>query len=872
VGPVTLPDLPTGTVTFVFAGVEASTNLHEVESEDVAGRMYGTAGEVFSRYGGRLLTTEGDSLFAVFETAGKAVEAAAGAQRALAELQFDGIDVSMRMGLHTGEARVVGNDYRGLDVHRAARVASAAHGGQVLVTEPTMALAGFSGGGSLTFVDLGEHHLKDLEQPERLFQLVAPELPAEFPPPRSLNARPTNLPTPQTAFVPRDRELGDIKKMVREHRMVTMTGPGGTGKTRLAVQASWDLRDDFEDGVFAVFLAGLADPELLPAAVAQALRVRQQGLTPIWETVKEYLAGKRMLLYLDNFEHLLPAASYVGELLAATGRLHVLVTSRAALRLAAEQEYPVPSMTLPGPDDLSSLDALSHSEAVALFVQRARLVNPAFELTEANAAAVAEICVKLDGLPLAIELAAARIRLLELHELARRLHDSLALLTGGARDLPARQQTLRNAIAWSYDLLDERERSLFRRVGVFAGGFTLDAMEALSGEDALDGLEQLVAQSLLKTEFGETATRYWALESVRQFADELLEKSAEAAEVHTAHAEFFASLAEGAQPELQGPKQLEWLQLLDHDNDNLRAAMSWSLASGRNDLAARLGWGLWMFWWLHGHQEEGRRAMEALLEKNLTEGERTIALDIAGAMALVQGDHQASIAFLKDAIALARKNSDYPRLAFGLHTLGLAALNGPDLETAQASFQEALPMFMAAGDDLMVSGLRTHLGTVALIQGDLDGAEASMTEGLRLARKVGDNVSTYFALYNLAQVALSRGDFETATPLLAEGLALAGEVQDQTNLAYYLEGWSIVLGARGEAERSARLMGASQHLREAAAVATYNYLTPSRPLYERTMAAVRDQMGSEQFDRAIAEGRAMSLQEAVAYALEPVRA
>ena len=866
-----MTERPSGTVTLLFGAISGSAELAQILGagyDAVAAKVDEAVRECFSRFDGYEMPTEGDSWFVVFGSAPAAVEAAICAQRAVGGLGRP--ELAVAFGLHSGEVRVVEDDYRGIDVHRAARVAAVAQGGQVLVTEATRALAQGSAGNGVAFIDLGAHHLKDIENAERLYQVAAEGLRSDFAPMGSAASRPSNLPAAQSSFIPRERELRGIENMLAEHRLVTLTGPGGTGKTRLGLQVTANLQDRFADGVFAVFLARLTDPELVPSTVAQALGVRQQGLVPIWDTVKDFLAHKRMLLLLDNFEHLLAAAPYVSDLLASTSDLTILVTSRAALRISAEHEYPVPPMTLPSPEEVSDLKALSQSEAVELFVQRARLVKPQFELTAANARAVAEICVKVDGLPLAVELAAARIRLLEPDELARRLENSLSLLTGGPRDLPARQQTLRNTIKWSYDLLDEPERELFMRLGVFAGGFSLEAVEVLSGGeiDVLDELEHLVEQSLLKAEFGPHGTRYWALEPVRQFADELLENSEGAEQFREAHAGFYAQLALQAEGLLQGPSQLEWLSRLDTENDNLRAAMSWALAKGRHDLVAALGRGLWMFWWLHGHQEEGRRFMEAALQKDPPDLPRAVEQAVAGAMALVQGDHKASIAYLRQAIALARELQNYELLAFGLHTLGLAALNEPDLETAESSFLEALPIFLAGGNDLMVSGLRTHLGTVALIKGDLDGAEASMTEALDIARKVGDNVSTYFALYNLAQVALSRADFDKAAPLLAEGLALAGQVQDQTNLAYYLEGWAVVLGARGEGERSARLMGASQQLREAAEVATYNYLTPSRPLYEQTVAKVKAQIGEDAFDKASTEGRALSLKEAVSYALE----
>ncbi|MDQ4149714.1 MAG: AAA family ATPase, partial [Actinomycetota bacterium] len=863
-------DLPTGTVTFVFTDIEGSTKLLQSlgnRYDAVLSAHNRILREAFTRFGGREVGTEGDSFFVVFPNARGAVEAALLAQMNLDAHDFsDGVKVLVRMGIHTGEGRVVEDNYRGIDVHRAARIAAAAHGGQVLVSAATRALVARSLPESVQLTDLGTHRLKDLEHPEHLYQLEAEGLPSAFPPPRSLESTPHNLPTPLTSFVGRERELREIAKRLRDNRLVTLTGPGGTGKTRLAVQVGHAVMPEYEDGVFMALLSSVADPALVPSAIAQALTLREQGPNPLEETVKQHVSSKNMLLILDNFEHLLDAAFFVAELLNAAPGLKILVTSRAALHLSAEQEFSVPPLSLPDAESISSIDELQGSEAVRLFLQRARAVRPDFALTPQNARDVAEICLRLDGLPLALELAAARIRMLEPHEIARRLDRSLSLLTGGARDLPARHQTLRNTIAWSYDLLDEPLREVFCKLGVFAGGFSLEAVEEVCCEDALDRLETLVAQSLVKPALDPFGGRYLMLEPIRAYALERLEESGAASATRERHAEFFRSLAGRAASEMHGKAQVEWLSRLEVEHGNLRAAMSWTLDSGNNEAAAQLGWDLWMFWWLHGHQEEGRRWMETLLGRELDEHARALALAVAGSMALVQGDHPSCQRYLREGIELARQTGDHVRLALALHNLGLSALNDSDFETAFASFEEALPLFLKAGNEQMISGLRTHLGTAAFMRGDLDHAERETQEALSIARRLGDRISTYFALHNLAQVAFARGDTEAAAPLITEGLTLADEVGSRPRLSYYLEGFALVLAARGDTLRAARLLGASHALQEDASVPTYRYLKPPEPLYSRIVGELRSRMGEQAFDAALSEGRDLSAKQAVAYA------
>ncbi|MEX0789294.1 MAG: adenylate/guanylate cyclase domain-containing protein [Actinomycetota bacterium] len=864
--------LPTGTITFLFSDIEGSTRLLQALGErydEVIADHNRILRAAFARYGGSEMGTEGDSFFVVFASSSSAVKAAIDAQRGLESFAFPGgAAVRVRMGIHTGDGRLVGGDYRGMDVHRAARIAAAAVGGQILVSAATRALAQNSADGSFNFADLGKHRLKDLDRAVHLYQVSAQGLEQRVVVPRSLGGHPNNLPCPTSSFIGRELELRDLAKRLGDNRLVTLTGTGGTGKSRLAVHLGADLLERFDDGVYVVFLAAITDPKLVASAVAQALGVQRQGVTSMEETVFRHLSGKRMLLILDNFEHLLGAAGFVSDLLSSTRHLRILVTSRAALRISAEQEYPVPAMSLPSRLGLPDPMQMELSEAVRLFLQRARAVRPEFELTPANAPAVREICLKLDGLPLALELAAARIRTLEPSDLARRLNRSLDLLTGGARDLPGRQQTLRNTVAWSYDLLDEPHRRLLAQLGVFAGGFSLEAAEAVCCDDALDLLEGLAEHSLVKATTTNDGTRYLLLQPVREFALEILEQSGEASATREKHAQFFLAMLQKAERFMQGPAQVEWLERLEAENDNLRGALAWALESGRTEIAARIAWGMWMFWWLHGYHQEGRRSIELLLAQNPTGISRTMALAAGGNMALVAGDHQAAQAWFRECIALARQIDDKVRLAVSLQSLGMSSLNSMDLQVAVECLEEALPFFTAFGNDMMVSGIHTHLGTAALLAGDTVRAKADTEQGLAVARRSGDPVSTYFALYNLAQVALAHRDFEAAAPLLREGLTLVRNVGNQARITYFLESLAMVEGQGAGLERAARLLGASAALRAAGEVATFNYLTPSRDLYRGTLAGVRRRMGEGWYDETVAEGRQLTLSQAVDYALE----
>ena len=615
-----MAELPSGTVTFLLTDVEGSTALWEEAPEAMRAalaRHDALFEQAVAHYGGVHIRPrgEGDSRFAVFASAIDAVAAGVAIQRAFAaEAWPTPRPIKVRIGVHSGEAELRDGDYYGSAVNRCARLRGIGHGGQVLLSEATTILVRDGMPPDARLLDLGRHRLKDLTEPERVSQVVASGLASDFPPLASLDARRHNLPTHPTALLGRERELAEVRKLYEDGaRLVTLTGPGGTGKTRLGLQVAADLLDAFEHGVFLVELAPISDPALVPSTVAQALGVRDIGSRPIVDAVKKHLRSRSVLLLLDNFEQVLPAAAVAADLLAACPGLAVLATSREPLRLRGEHEYAVPPLALPEAGLGTTSEVVSQAPAVALFVQRARAVRADFALTDENAAAVAEVCARLDGLPLAIELAAARVRLLTPEAMAARLERRLPLLVGGARDLPARQRALRDTIAWSHDLLDEHERRLFRRLSVFVGGWTLDAAEAVCNTDGnldtLDGLESLVSKSLVRQDVDARGEpRFAMLETIREYALERLAASGEAAEMRQRHADNYVALAERTAPELYGHGLVAWFVRLEAEHDNMRAALAWSQAEERGaGIRLRLPLALWRFWLVRGYPAEGRQ-------------------------------------------------------------------------------------------------------------------------------------------------------------------------------------------------------------------------------------------------------------------------
>jgi predicted ATPase/class 3 adenylate cyclase len=824
-------DLPAGTLTLLFTDIEGSTRLLHALGDrypDLLAAHRDLLRAAFTAHDGVEVDTQGDAFFYVFVRATQAVVAAVAAQRALAGHPWpEGAAVRVRMGLHTGEPRRTADGYAGIDLHRAARICAAGHGGQVLLSDVTAAAARQALPDGVRLRDLGAHRLKDLAQPEHLYQLDVWGLPVDFPPVRSLDARPNNLPTPPTLLLGREREVEQLVGLLRREdvRLVTLTGAGGSGKTRLALQVATDLLHDFADGAFVVALAPIADPALVVPTIAQALGVKEGAGRPLLAMLQDELRAKRRLLVLDNFEQLLPAATRVGELLAARPGLQVLVTSRAALHLRGEHEVAVPPLRLPARRPPPPAAALSQYAAVELFIERATAVRADFAVTNANAPAVAEICHRLDGLPLAIELAAARVKVLTPQAMLARLEHRLTLLTGGPRDLPARQQTLRATIAWSYDLLTEAERALFRRLAVFVGGWTLDAAAAVCdpdgnlGLDVLDGVASLVDKSLVTQAEGQDGEPcYTMLETIREYATERLEESGEADALRRRHAAFFLALAEETEPHFMGARRFEWLARLTADHDNLRAALAWSRpdrepragpTADAGEVHRRLVGALSWFWFFGGHWSEGQGWTEGALAQAPDTGPPRTAvwarlLWAAAVAAWNLGDYPTARARAEASLAIGRELGAPRLIAWPLFSLGLLALYTGDAAAARGRFAESAARFRDAGD-ATTAALPLVMQGDATVAFDRVAARELYEESLAIGRAAGDSWMITVSLTSLGRMALEDGDYPTARALCEEGLAARREMGDKWSLAISLASLGDVARCEGAHERAATL-------------------------------------------------------------------
>ena len=790
-------------ITFLFTDIEGSTRLWEGHPQAMAGalaRHDSLLRAAIEGHGGTVFKTGGDAFYAAFPVAADAVTAAVAAQRALAAEAWGATGpLRVRMGLHTGHAVARDGDYIGPALNRVARIMAAGHGGQVLLSLSTQQAVRAALPPAAGLRDLGEQRLKDLIQPERVFQLVVADLPAVFPPLRSLEAFAHNLPLQLTSFIGRDREMADAQRLLGTARLLTLTGPGGTGKTRLSLQVAADLIDSFPDGVWLVELAALTDPALVAAAVAAAVGVREDPGVPLLTTLTRSLRGKNLLLLLDNCEHLIGACAELAEtLLRACPTVRILASSREALGIAGETTLRVPSLALPqrGTGALPAQPpggSLLRYEAVRLFVERAQAVQAAFLLTPANAPAVLQICRRLDGIPLALELAAARVRLLPVEGIAARLDDRFRLLTGGSRTALPRQQTLRALIDWSYDLLGAEERILLHRLTVFAGGWTLEAAEAVCAGDGLDayavldGLQQLVNKSLVLVEEQGDQARYHYQETIRQYARERLLEAGEIAAVRSRHRDWYVQVAETTAPQLRSAGQAAVLRRLRAEYDNLRVALEWCAGDPLGVGAGlRLAGALWRFWLLHGRWSEGRAWLETMLAALDAPAYPAAHAQALFGLGSLTTDSPTARSYLEESVALWRTLNNPVALAAALEALAEETRIQGLLPAAYRLAAEALALARATGDRSASASALFQLGRTALAQGRLPEARAQLEESLGHTRSLGDERGVALSLYHLGRITLAEGDYAAARALFEESLTLNIEMGDSDTAAWLL--------------------------------------------------------------------------------------
>jgi predicted ATPase/class 3 adenylate cyclase len=833
-----MPEYPSGTVTFLFTDVEGSTRRWEQDSPamlDAVERHFTLLDEAIVAHHGVRFKTIGDAIQAAFPTAPDALRAAVSAQQALAAAEWGALGpLSVRMALHTGAAEPRHGDYLAPALNRLARLLASAAGGQTVLTEATRNLVRDDLPAGVQLRDLGLHRLRDLREAEHVFQVDAEGLPAQFPPLQTVDRPLHNLPAPVTPFIGREREVADIQSRLADPavRLLTLTGPGGTGKTRLAMQVASDLTPSYPDGVWFVPLAAVSAPGRVAAAIADALGVRESPGEPITDSLRAFLRTRRLLLVLDNFEHVIEAATLVSDLLATAPGLQILATSRMPLRISGERDAPVQPLGLPARESGISLDEALGAEAVRLFVDRARAVRPDFVLTEGNVETVVAICRRLDGLPLAIELAAARMRLLSPEAILARLHSRLSLLTGGGRDRPERQQTLRAAIAWSHDLLDDAEQALFRRLAVFAGGWTLEGAEAVvnavSEPDlpVIDCLGALLDNSLIRqADSGQAGPssdpRFAMFQTMREFAQEQLAASGEREEIEAAHAAYFLTMAQDAEPHLMGKSAAVWLAHLETEHENLRAALGWLRGQGDAAGAVRLAGALWRFWWLRGHIGEGRDELEAAIALSPgaepgDETSRATALDGAGVLAETLGDYERARDLHAQALELSREHGDRTGIARALGNLGVLAFDEQDDDQATALLEESLGLARDLHDDHLVATALNDLAGVAFHRGDLRQAEALYQESLTLRRRIGSQSDVARALNNLGGVAHTMKAFDRVVALFEESLELYRETGDRWGAAGALNGLALAAIHQGDTAAAVAQFAESAELFRAA--------------------------------------------------------
>jgi predicted ATPase/class 3 adenylate cyclase/DNA-binding XRE family transcriptional regulator len=908
---------PSGTVHLLFSDIGGSTQLAQRLGEkyvQILERHQHILRDTFTKWKGYEVSTHGDSFFAVFSRATDAVSAAVEAQYALAQEKWiQDIRLQVRMGIHTGEPMLVSQDYVGVDVHRAARICAAAYPGQVLLSNQTRVMVERHLPPDVALRELGKYRLKDLNEPEHLCQVVIPGLPSDFPALKSLEVMPNNLPVQLTSFIGREREIGEIEQLLNSARLITLTGAGGTGKTRLAIEVTRKIGNRYPDGVWLVDLALLPEPTLIWQSIASVLGIRDEANRTLTQTLTDFLRSKNLLLLFDNCEHLISAcAQVVGVLLQTCPQLQILATSREPLGITGENQYYVPTLTTPQIDTEMFLEQLSRTEAVRVFLDRAVMVRPAFKLTKANALAVAQICRRLDGIPLAIELAAARVKGLSVEQIAERLDDRFSLLSVGNRTALQRHQTLRAIIDWSYNLLSEKERILLSRLSIFAGGWTLESatevclVVQIEERDVLNLLLNLSDKSLVIIEEQDGETRYRFLETIRQYALEKLAESGEERLVRNRHLDFFIHFAEEAERNYRSAKQLHWFRLMERERDNFRAALDYVLHTDQVEISLRLvGTAFWL-WFFQGPWSEGLIWTEAALvhAPDLRTKSGAKVRMALGLLQFAQSNYSAARTNLENSLSIWQELGDKWWSAFVLGFLGLVQ-RPRDQQAASHSLEESLRLATDTGEDWILAFALWNSGENALHLKNLSRAESMLNQSLGLGQALGDRMLQNEALRALGEVHEAKQEYGQAVDLYRESLAIVQELRDITNVShlyfnvgralqlagdnqqakeYFLDalnqsrrlgkkagevralaGLGVVAAAEGKAERAVTLLTASQSL---FAKLGSSFPSTQSAWLDRHLEAARTELDEKQLVGLSSRAQAMPLSEVVQYVLE----
>jgi predicted ATPase/class 3 adenylate cyclase len=871
--------LPSGTVTFLFTDIEGSTPLWEKIPEEMhiaVAQHHAILRRAIESNGGRVFQIVGDAFQAAFSHSRQGLCAAIKAQQGLLQAEW-GLagPIRVRMGIHTGSVELDENGDAPYTpnhtLNRASRVMSAGHGGQILISQEVAELTRRDLPADVTLRDLGEHRLKGLSYPEHLYQVLAPDLPMDFPALHSLDNLSDNLPVQLTSFIGREKEIAELRRLLTttSARLVTLSGPGGTGKTRLGLQVAAESFSSFADGVFFIPLASISDPTLVPSAIASALGVRENPGQPLIYTLAEHLSRKHMLIILDNFEQVNDAAPLISELLSSATNLRILVTSRVILHIYGEYDFPVSPLGLPNLLHLPPLEQLTQYEAVQLFILRAKAAKPGFNFTSANAHAIAEICCRVDGLPLAIELAAARVRILTPDALLSRLINRLQLLTGGAHNLPTRQQTLRNTISWSYDMLDQNEQNLFARLSVFKSGCTLDAAEMVCRDESnpsfslIDGLEALVDKSLLKQEEATGTGRFIMLDTIQEYAAEELSEMGKADQTKLLHANFYFKLVKDIRPFLEKSEQAVWYERLEHENANLSSAFQWIIENEPVKVDTQLIEALCLFWFIRGHLTEGRKLLAELLKLPSVSDNLPLyanLLNRAGVLARYQGDYESASTLVNDSLVICRQLDDRQLTADVMANLGFIVLQKTDFAQARELYTQAITTYRQIDNLQGIADSLSHLALIAFYEDNYTTARSFDEESLKIWRSLEDQQGIAWALQRLGNVVFHQGDYQAAYAYFRESMLISTELGFKWGIVYAIEGFASLAVAQGQAEYGLQLAGAASVIRQEVGIP---HFAAAKTKYEAALLPARRTLGTDASIDAWEKGQTMELAELV---------